>query len=182
MAWCRNPGREGNRSVLEGEGRCVGVGLGRTQHPWWGHLTAPAVPPQHSHSYPSITGTVPNLVLNVGMDPLQHPLAGVLVRQVRVHLCRGRARHCSKTQAKPCPAPPLAAAPRGTEAHGMFPIPSPPQHLCSQNAKQGWDAFPIIGAFPTANQVGDAPALHPPSGRETWSEVILLLIEFISLP
>lgn len=47
---------------------------------------------------------------------------------------------------------------------------------------QGWDAFPIITAFPITGQVGDAPALHPPSGRETWSEVVLLLNEFISLP
>lgn len=36
--------------------------------------------------YQRRTGMLPNLVLNVGMDPLQHPLTGVLVRQVRVHL------------------------------------------------------------------------------------------------
>lgn len=35
---------------------------------------------------PGRTGMLPNLVLNVGVNPLQHPLAGVLVRQVRVHL------------------------------------------------------------------------------------------------
>lgn len=48
---------------------------------------------------------VPNLVLNVGVDPLQHPLAGVLVRQVRVHLCRGRTerRQQAGTASPPLP-------------------------------------------------------------------------------
>lgn len=39
-----------------------------------------------------------DLVLNVGVDPLQHPLAGVLVRQVGLHLCRGRAERCSRRE------------------------------------------------------------------------------------
>lgn len=57
---------------------------------------------------PGRTRMVPDLVLNVGVDPLQHPLAGVLVRQVRVHLCRGRTEH--RQQAGTASPPPWAMA------------------------------------------------------------------------
>lgn len=53
---------------------------------------------------PGRTGIIPNLVLNVGVDPLQHPLAGVLVRQVRIHLWGARAEHRQQLgTALPCP-------------------------------------------------------------------------------
>lgn len=59
--------------------------------PWENNRNAPSgrtgmVPQDNRDAPPGRTGMLPNLVLNVGVDPLQHPLAGVLVRQVRVHL------------------------------------------------------------------------------------------------
>lgn len=95
------------------------------------------------------------LVLDVGMDPLQHPLTRVLVGQIGVHLCERQA----DTWGRRSPGPPQTwlLGPGSSQIWGLSrPAPREPTTLSMQMPRSPVQPSVALGGLTTAH-----PSLTP---------------------